>query len=580
MEGHGHSSPSSPSPFFLSSPASPSLPPTTTSPQTIHNGKWALCRRIGAGAFGDVYIAETLIQTDPLIPKWVAIKRERKSLPQPQLSREYTNYQYLSDRRDRIPKNTLARIYWFGEDDEFRYLVMDLLGPTLKDLSTKLSTSDTLPLRTVIYAIIHAIQTLRIVHDNGLVFRDVKPEQFCIGSYTDWPGIFSEAIIKDSRFPYTTDIYTLLKRGEPSVLECMNPFPDVRVIDFGLATPIADNPSSSSVLNKESQDLYIPASSTSTSSSSPTLPLEPAPQPPPHSRNRRRRKQPAFKSQPKTGTARYASLSVHRGHRHYRKDDLESLAYVAIELARGKFSLPWYDVTALTAIQGWSLVCEKKANVLLVDLTEGLPVEFMWFLEYARELHPNSNPDYGLCLNWFVDVWRELERRESMGESVDGPRVWESWNMKSRPPVAPVWLSKRSEEYNRWDREDSRVEGRVGDVNALLNIQPGVTKPIAWTLDTGVPRVSGSISQTETKQVEEPSLSSPFFQKLKLSSPSPPTTEMNQENSFSTFFKQIPSSVFMKPQCPSSSTGPRSDEQNWRTRRQEPDSARKHHRSK
>ena len=120
----------------------------------------------------------------------------------------------------------------------------------------------------------------------------------------------------------------------------------------------------------------------------------------------------------KTGTARYASVNVHNGSEHTRRDDLESLAYILIELLRGyvpdigtsplyvsKFShsltsprsLPWIGMRAITAAQGRRKIGESKTDILTADLTAGMPEEFATFLEYARELSFAEEPDYEYC---------------------------------------------------------------------------------------------------------------------------------------------------------------------------------------
>ena len=48
---------------------------------------------------------------------------------------------------------------------------------------------------------------------------------------------------------------------------------------------------------------------------------------------------PFKKRQNLKGTARFASINVHKGHEAGRGDDLESLGYMLIFLAKGR--LPW-----------------------------------------------------------------------------------------------------------------------------------------------------------------------------------------------------------------------------------------------
>jgi len=95
----------------------------------------------------------------------------------------------------------------------------------------------------------------------------------------------------------------------------------------------------------------------------------------------------------KTGTARYASLNVHRGRTHSRRDDMESLGYLLLDLLLAG-ELPWSGVTARTSKAGWDRLKEIKEEILLEDLCLGLPHGIMDFIDYTRRLRFNDRPDY------------------------------------------------------------------------------------------------------------------------------------------------------------------------------------------
>lgn len=95
----------------------------------------------------------------------------------------------------------------------------------------------------------------------------------------------------------------------------------------------------------------------------------------------------------KTGTARYASLNVHRGRTHARRDDMESLGYLLLDLLLGG-ELPWSGVTARTSKAGWDRLKALKEEILLQDMCLGLPHGIMDYIDYTRSLRFGDRPDY------------------------------------------------------------------------------------------------------------------------------------------------------------------------------------------
>jgi serine/threonine protein kinase len=89
--------------------------------------KFRLGKKIGAGSFGDVYLGYTIAGEK------VAIKFENQRTRFPQLRHEAKVYKCLQGGGAGFP-----RIKWFGQQDGYNILVMDILGPSLEDIFEKM----------------------------------------------------------------------------------------------------------------------------------------------------------------------------------------------------------------------------------------------------------------------------------------------------------------------------------------------------------------------------------------------------------------------------------------------------------
>ncbi|OAA70712.1 casein kinase I isoform delta [Cordyceps fumosorosea ARSEF 2679] len=99
-----------------------------------------------------------------------------------------------------------------------------------------------------------------------------------------------------------------------------------------------------------------------------------------------------FENIPFGGTARYASLNNHNGREQSWGDDLESLGYVLLYLARG--SLPWQGMEVEDGEDKNKMIGEMKLTVPVETLCEGLPEEFATYITYTRSLGFQEKPKY------------------------------------------------------------------------------------------------------------------------------------------------------------------------------------------
>jgi len=104
------------------------------------------------------------------------------------------------------------------------------------------------------------------------------------------------------------------------------------------------------------------------------------------------------------GTHRYASINSHFRKEQSRRDDLEALGYVLIYFLKG---LPWANIQVERKDRR-KVIGEAKARTTRESLTEGLPTEFISYLENVQTLGYSQDPQYEVLKKLFSDCLARL----------------------------------------------------------------------------------------------------------------------------------------------------------------------------
>lgn len=277
---------------------------------------------LGKGGFGAIYAAvDTETNTN------VAVKFELLTAPTQLLPYEAWVYEKLQGVKG------IPNIHYFGVEDSYNVMVLDLLGDSL---SNKLhnTSGKCFSLQCVCALADKIIGVIGRFHDAGFVHRDIKPSNFVLGTDTNSSSVY--------------------------------------LLDFGLSKSF-----------RADTGEHIPY------------------------RDGKRW----------LGTARYSSISAHRGDESCRKDDMESIGYMLISFIRG--ALPWDDTCvspndpsqAKTCLR--NVCCSKQQHVQHKTLCQGLPPVFQTYFDYVHSLTFYDTPNY---------VWlRRLFRRACQELKVDPP---------------------------------------------------------------------------------------------------------------------------------------------------------------
>ena len=151
----------------MASPAPTKCPHGTA---TIVGGTYRLVRKIGSGSFGDIYLGININDGEE-----VAVKIESVKSRHPQLLYESKLYKILEGGVG-IPHTR-----WFGPmGNSHNVLVMDLLGPSLEELFNFCSRRFTM--KTVLMLADEMIGRIQYVHNKDFIHRDIKPDNFLMGS--------------------------------------------------------------------------------------------------------------------------------------------------------------------------------------------------------------------------------------------------------------------------------------------------------------------------------------------------------------------------------------------------------------
>ena len=123
---------------------------------------------LGKGSFGEIYLAK-----DPTNRTFCVLKLENQKTKHPQLKNEKNVLDLLADC-DGFPK-----AFDYGTYNEFNFMAIELLGPSLLDMFEFCQNSFTL--QTVLLIAIQLIQRVQELHSKNYIHRDIKPENFLVG---------------------------------------------------------------------------------------------------------------------------------------------------------------------------------------------------------------------------------------------------------------------------------------------------------------------------------------------------------------------------------------------------------------
>jgi serine/threonine protein kinase len=131
------------------------------------SNKYELIEKLNEGSFGQVYKGKH-IRTGEL----VAVKIERKS-DSSSLKNEAKIYQYLAKEPG------FLHLKWYQTDEEYNYLVIDLLVCSLTKL---VRVKGSLDLKIVLQLGIQMIKRIETLHNKYLLHRDIKPDNFMLAT--------------------------------------------------------------------------------------------------------------------------------------------------------------------------------------------------------------------------------------------------------------------------------------------------------------------------------------------------------------------------------------------------------------
>lgn len=156
-------------------------------------GRYQILRMLGAGAMGEVFLAE-----DPQIGRRVAIKTVKIEEGRPnEMAERKRRLERESRAAGKLLHPNVVALFDVGEDQGVLYLAFECVEGS--DLAQRLEVEPPLSLREAITYVRQAAEGLDYAHRQGVVHRDIKPSNLLISAATGTVKVsdFGIAKLKD-----------------------------------------------------------------------------------------------------------------------------------------------------------------------------------------------------------------------------------------------------------------------------------------------------------------------------------------------------------------------------------------------
>ena len=163
----------------------------------VVEGKYKITSKLGEGSFGKIFKGLNVNTNEE-----IAIKIE-KSTESSLLKTEAKIYKLLENTIG-IPK-----LRSYGCEGNFNYMVMDLLGKSLEEL--RVSCGGKLSLKSVLAIGIQMLKRIEMIHDEGIIHRDIKPDNFLIKPETNMIYMIDFGLAR--RYITKKDLHITLSQG-------------------------------------------------------------------------------------------------------------------------------------------------------------------------------------------------------------------------------------------------------------------------------------------------------------------------------------------------------------------------------